>query len=289
MNTKVLEKVFGKQIATSEEIYKGIFKEVSEKKSEYMIFLTPGEFVKIGLEKGAAWINEYLTNETIQRVYLANVTGYFRMIKWIQGIEVGMEKENYLVFSASARGFLEATTDYYDAMENILLTIAENFNLMKSALNGKVDDRIVSYGELENILLHFQEANKNNGKNDPMLKPKSAKAYMESDNLKHLNLYECYGELCETTHPAKSSLDFFIDDMNSVYSIDLSKDSEMIEEFLSKYADKFSELLERCENLIIISLQLLNRFGIDKYSIKFLSQVDTSKVKVWNKINQYIA
>lgn len=244
------------------------------------------QFRRIGIEKGAAWVNAYWCHEILQRIYFASLTGYMRMHRWMQGISQGIEMNNYLIFSASARGFLEAATDYYDAMENIPLFIAENFKIMKVSLEGKVNYIVYGFDELEERLLHFQEANKEAGKSALLLKPKTAKAYMESNNLIHLDLYRCYSELCEITHPAKSSLDLFIDDTDYIYSFNMQKDEIMINDFLTKYSAKFAELFERTENLCIITLQIVNKFRVDELTLEYINGIDTSMIRIWEKINK---
>lgn len=75
---------------------------------------------------------------------------------------------------------------------------------------------------------------------------------MEGLRLKPLNLYSCYSELCETTHPAKQSLDMFLSENQYIYTIDIAKDEKLITDFISRHSCELSELCERAENLCFV-------------------------------------
>jgi hypothetical protein len=287
IDNNILKSLFGKAYDNSNVIYKMITDEINKNKFEYF-YLTPEAFREMGKKKGASWINQYSCNEILQRIYFATITGYLRQSRWIEGICNGANTSNYLAFAASLRGFLESVTDYYDALYRIPLTLAEQYKLINRALKGEVTDFIITYKEIEDILLHFQEANKNDGKTYLLLNPKFAKAYMENEHLKHLDLYQCYGELCEITHPAKNSLELFIDEKNYFYSFNNEKDKILIKDFICRHSERFSELFMRFENLCIINLQLLNLFKIDRFYSKSVESINTEGIKIWEKINQYI-
>lgn len=287
MNITILNQVFGEIARSSNEIYEMIIDEISKNKNEY-VYMSMEAFQLNGITKGAGWVNEYMAHEILQRIYFATLTGYLRQCKWMEGICQGIETNNFMLFSSSARGFLESATDYYDALEDIPLTLAENYKLFCEALSGHVNEKIIGFGAIEDKLLHFQEANKAEGKNNSNLKPKTAKEYMESKNLKRLDLYSCYGELCEITHPAKQSLDCFIDEKNYIYTINLNKDEEEIKTFLKKYSHKYSELLMRTENVCIITFQMINLFKIERLYLYSADKINTKSVKIWDKINSYI-
>lgn len=288
MDVKILSQIFG-EIAESSNVIYGMISEELRKNRYGYVYMSMEAFQLLGKEKGVEWINEYMTHETLQRIFIATLTGYLRQHKWIEGICQGIKLNNYLLFASSARGFLEAASDYYDALEVIPLVLAEQYKLFVKALNGKVNDMIIGFNDIENRLLHFQEANKRDGKNNSNLIPKTAKEYMESKNLKEMDLYSCYGELCEVTHPAKQSLEYFLEENdNFVYTIKLEKDKYKINAFLIKYASKYSELLMRTENLCIIIFKIINLFNIKELYLIAADKIDTRTIKLWEKIESYI-
>ncbi|WP_423055630.1 hypothetical protein [Acetobacterium carbinolicum] len=282
----ILKNIFG-DTSASREFHKMILNDINNNKFQYC-YLSIESFKKVSIKEGMGWTNQYMSTEILQRIYFATITGYLRQYRWIEGIYNGIETSNYLVFAASLRGFLESVTDYYDALYNIPLNLAEQYELVNKALRGEITDYIINYKELENILLHFQEASKNSLKTDPLYNPKTAKAYMESKHLKPLNLYKCYCELCEITHPAKDSLELFIDENNFLYSFNNNKDKDLIEEFMNRHSEKFSELHMRFENLCIINLKLLNLFKIDKFCTVSVESIDTDGIILWTKIKKYV-
>lgn len=288
MDKEILKLIFGEASENSCEMHKMIVDEIS-KNNYYYAYLDNEAFLELVKKRGVAWANKCVTLETFQRLYLATITGYLRQCKWIDGICQGFKANNFLLFSSSARGFLEAATDYYDALENIPFSFADSYNLLSSAISEEVDDKILSFEEIEENLLHFQEANKAEGRNEPILRPKTAKEYMESKNLKQLNLYDCYSELCEVTHPAKHSLDFFFDNNNNILTINLNKDRDSINQFTNKYSTQYSKLLNRTENLCILIFKTINLFNIEELYMKTADNFNMDSIKGWEKIQKRIS
>lgn len=287
MDENILKNFFGDLTGISNWLYKEIVDEINKNKYKYAYLSWESIEYKLKVND-IAFVNSYMTFEILQRLYLSTLTGYLRQCKWIDGICQGIKVDNYILFSSSARGFLEASSDFYDALEDIPLSLAENYKLLCKAIEGKVDYEIIDFHEIEDRLLHFQEANRQNGKNDSKLKPKSAKLYMESRNIKQLDLYECYSELCEVTHPAKQSLDWFFEENNYILTINLNRDKECIDKFVNKYTKKYTELLMRTENLCIIIFKMINLFKIKGIYLPFIEKVDISSLRIWNKIKKYI-
>lgn len=288
MDENILIKIFGDYAKDSNWFYEKLIDEMSKNKYKYAYLSLQIIEQKIK-DNDIAFVNKYMTLEILQRLYISTLSGYLRQCKWIDGICHGIRNNNYILFSSSARGFLEASTDFYDALENIPLTVAENYKLLNDAILGAIDYEVIGFKEIEDRLLHFQEANKKNGKSDPNLKPKSAKSYMESRNIKQLDLYECYSDLCEVTHPAKQSLDLFFDENNYVLTINLNRDKENIEKFINKYTNKYAELLMRTENLCIIIFKVINLFKIDGLYLNVVDHFDMKSIKLWKKIETYIS
>lgn len=162
MDAKILEPLFGGRIGYSIDIYENVKREVSEKKNEYM-YLSQEAFTQIGIVKGAAWTNSCFTYETLQRLFLACVTGHFRMYKGIEGIEQSLSINNYLVFCSTTRGFMEAASDFY-YLEDIPAQLIDRFEEFRMAIAGKKDKSIIDLEQIEELLLHYQEASDANRK-----------------------------------------------------------------------------------------------------------------------------
>ena len=286
MDKASLKFVFGEVAEYSLEVYRRIRQEICNNKYQYIFYSNEG-FISEALKNGPGWTNQYYCMEILQRIYLASLTGYFRQQKWLDGVCSGVSTNNYILFCSSIRGFLEAATDYYDALECIPLTLAENFKLMSKAVKGEITDSIIGFEELENILLHFQEASRQSQEAGRIYSPKSAKAYMESKNLKSLNLYECYGDLCEVTHPANSSLNLFLNADDYIYTF-ADQDTKLMQSFVDKYSKPLSDLYMRVENICVITLQVLNLFQIEMYYSQAAASLNTENLKIWDKIHRLI-
>lgn len=278
--------VFGYEAKNYAEISKLIFDEISSNKSEYS-YIENSKFLLLALEKGIGWANKTLAFETLQRAYIATITGYLRQSRWIHGIITGIEVENYHVFTSAMRGYLESATDLYDGLYPVPFTLAENYKMMESALSGEFDEGIIKPEKLEDILIHFQEARKKHEYTENFYSPKSARKYMETDHLKHLDLYKCYGKLCEVTHPAGDSLDVFLINRNYKYSF-VEDDTRKINKFIDEHIGQFSELFMMTDNLCIIILKLINKFNIDKIYSNSVEKVNLSSIKAWNQIEYMI-
>lgn len=285
VDVNILKIVFGETCACINDTNKMITDEINKNKSKF--FYLSNEFFEESIKKnGVGWANRYLSTEILQRFFFATITGYLRQHRWIEGIYIGITSSNYLSFAASMRGFLESVTDYYDALYNLSLILAEHYEILNKAIKGEVTDYFLCFKELEDKLLHFQEASRNSIQADTLYKPKTAKSYIENDHLKDLNLYKCYGELCEITHPAKGSLELFFNS-NNIISFNNKKDKDLIREFSNRYSDEFSELYMRFENISIINLKLLNLFEIEQFCVKSVDSINTDEIVLWNKIKNY--
>ncbi|WP_186269510.1 hypothetical protein [Clostridium argentinense] len=159
--------------------------------------------------------------------------------------------------------------------------------MMKNALSGEFLEGIVRPGKLEDTLIHFQEARKNHEYTEEFYSPKSARKYMDTDHLKHLELYKCYGELCQITHPAGDSLDVFLINQDYKYSF-IEDDTKKINKFIEEHTWQFSELFMLSDNLCLLILKLLNKFSINQLYSHSVDKVNLSDIKAWKRIEKMI-
>lgn len=282
--------IFGEYFdsAKIEDIINSIYSELQDNTYEYGylnidvytdIMKQGNEGVKLGM-----YVYYY---EIIQRAYLTAVTGFLRFYNWINGVEYSLSSNNTIIFASSLRGLIESSCDLYDALENIPLNLAEHFKLIKSALNKELE-KVCVVKDIEDQLIHFQYTSKKNktnysGVNKNIYNPKSAKDYISSTNLEHLDLYKCYSDLCEITHPAENSISIFINNKGNVLSINTGSSDE-IKKFVSSYSKDLSELLERTFNLLIIFFKTINLFNIEKLTLKYLENINCTSIPMWKKI-----
>lgn len=291
----IKKNIFGKNFNSIPTIIDGITSEIQSNKNYYG-FLDQAcynsLFEKELLEtKEASESMKIYWFEMLERTYLSSVTGFLRFYHWLNGVEASLNSNNIILFESSLRGLLESSCDLYDALENLPITLANNFNIINLAITGKLHNIAVSK-EIEDLLIHFQYASKQNSKlysdiNNSIYRPKSAKSYITSTNLSPLNLYECYSKLCELTHPAADSLSVFITNENNLLSINTNTE-HLIDDFISSYSPPLSQLIERTFNLLLLLFKTLNYFNIEALSLKYVNNINCESIPAWKKISNLI-
>jgi hypothetical protein len=146
-------------------------------------------------------------SEIIQRLHACSATTLLRLKKWIEAIQIAFEAENYYGFCASIRGLIEACSDSFYTLGNVIYPIAENFNQIRNATKGE-SNKILLCESIENHLIHYLLARKlTQAEKDSFPDSHNAKQvrkYLES--LNNDNAIELYSELCQVSHPSTMSL-----------------------------------------------------------------------------------
>ena len=281
------EKIFGEGSNYYSEISDNVIKEIKNEKTSKIkfSFTDVNFFEKVLLENGIEVSMKLYWVETMQRIYLATISGYLRQYDWVQGINLAYNANNYNLFCAAVRSFMEASCDMYYSLAAIPLTVSSIAEPIKQAFAGELSEILIS-PEMEQSLLHFQEAKKRKKENDTpsYLYPETARTYLEHPHLRNLNLYKTYSELCEITHPAKQSLNIFLNEDNYEYSFIINSEAN-IAEFIKQNKYQLKELYMYTNNILILLLKTLNYFGADYYT-KAVDTVNCETIPMWSKIRQ---
>lgn len=231
--------------------------------------------------------NKIYWEEILLRSHFTSVTSILRNEKWLRGINVSIETNNYLLFAASLRGYLESVTDSYYSLLNTPFDLACNFKNIKSALNGDQDRLLVSE-RLEETLIHYQFASKSKE-----IKPLFATKYIEIfDKYGDNDTKALYSKLCEVAHPAKDSIYCFVDkivvsDEFEYTTTNINMDSKHIEKIMNDYSDVIIQLLKMSISAPIICLRILNLFKCELVESQFLDDCLINKLideNIWEKI-----
>ncbi len=141
----------------------------------------------------------------LEMVHLSSIAGILRTLDWLNGISLGIERENYLVFASSFRGALESAGDIWYSLNKVPYTLAQNYTNISLALNKQTTGKTYISTDLEELLIHFNWArvlDRNEMSPDSHM-AKSNRYYIEAlEKTGGANLLNLYAELCQITHPA---------------------------------------------------------------------------------------
>ena len=106
-------------------LYSDVVNIMEHKKYQYMDTNSYFGLYVEGLFKGNVRdLQKIYWEEMLQRIHFAAVTSIIRSPKWLEGVRVGIETKNLIVFSSSFRGFLEATVDSWYSLESMPTSMA---------------------------------------------------------------------------------------------------------------------------------------------------------------------
>ena len=247
------------------------------------------EFRKLLLRDVSEGMRVYWT-ETLQRAHLAAVTAILRSRRWLSGVAHAVIENNFLVFSASFRGLMESGADASTAFLGTPLTLAHLHPSITECLAGRATTILVS-SELENDLIHYSHARHLN-KSERANVPTSHQARRVQEYLNIFgdqnadNVRQCYGDLCDLTHPGASSVWMWLaseDLTGSVYRLSTHQDEALIAGFLRQYATVPFELLMFAFNGPLIALNVLNYFSIEELHTPQLLNWNLNGIPAWTK------
>jgi len=233
--------------------------------------------------------------EILMRTHFTSVTSMLRNNKWINGIELSIESENLLVFASTLRGFLEAVSDSYFSLSSAATGLAENFCNIEKSIIGK-QNRFFTAGGLEEDLLHFEFASKNDKSGLPNNKPLNVSTYIESiDLFGDAKIKELYSILCELSHPSSKSVTCFtstIKDGDNGYILTCNNlDKQRIITILQDYQNSVIYLLKLSFATPLACLKVMNLFNFEDVKSSYIQDCMFNKLigdNGWNNFQKLI-
>lgn len=224
--------------------------------------------------------------EIFYRCHMSSYSGLKRLLDWVSIIE--QSSENFISYCSGLRGLMECAGDTYDGLSAIAITLGENKQVIKMAING-LQNEIVINQDLEDKLIHFTHASKEYAQTTKIKNhiPKKPYEYVRAlENGSTMKFYEYYSFLCELTHPAGTSLGYNFDenDKNELF-FNPSKDKTLVANSFLRDKDMIIEILMKGFNPITLLIKTINLFKIETMYSRYADKV-VLNVPGWERITR---
>lgn len=281
-----MEKVFGKQNVPFFEIMFNVRNGIQQRKYQFMDYDVYMEL----LHKNHKLANKQYTVEIFERIHLASAISILRNLKWYEAINQAYVSKNFLAFASSFRGLIESTGDTVYSLQNMSITLAENYTLFCEVLEGRREELVISK-ELEDLLIHFTHARKlkKGEATEESHKAESAAKYVRQLEVFMKGYLDFYSDLCKIIHPARDSVFAFINEENYSIRIQKEKDKENIEELIKSKKELIELLPQLSFNGALLNLKTLNLFPYINTKTLVLNSVDLNNLAGWGKIETLIS
>jgi hypothetical protein len=248
-------------------------------------FVTQEE-LKESLEKSPKSGNQIYWMELFYRCHMSSYSGLKRLLDWVAIIE--QSSDNFIAYCSGLRGLMECAGDTYDGLSAIAITLGENKELLKNAIEGNLGEIAINQ-ELEEKLIHFTHASKPYSKETGLNyhKPKQAQEYVKAlEAGSSINFYDYYGFLCELAHPAGTSLGFNFEETSEGEMIfNPKRDSQLVSDAINRDKELIIELLMRGFNPITLLIKTMNLFQVEDMFSKYADGI-TINFPAWKRINK---
>jgi hypothetical protein len=228
-------------------------------------------------------------SEMVMRSHMAAATAILRSRRWTDAVLTAALSKNLLAFAAALRGLIESAADVSDALMPIPRTLARDRARINEALSGR--SKVVFLVEgLEDLLIHYAYARKlDKGQSAP----KSHKVRLVRDYIQILEkgqvprVVECYGKLCDLTHPGASSVHMWLAAKSDLeLELETDGDAGQIGWLLAEYEQMFPKLLMFAFNLPIVTLAVLNYLDLPEFHTPELKGWNLSGIGMWRDVEK---
>ena len=252
-------------------------------------FMDDGEFKDLLLRDLGEGMRIYWY-EILQRSHLTAVTAILRSRRWLSGVVQARTGNNLLVFASAFRGLMESAADASTALIGTPLTLAHLHPSIDEALRGSATNVTIT-SEVEDELIHYAHARRLTASERSNL-PRSHEARQTREYLQIFGdqnadlVRQCYGDLCELTHPAASTVAMWLalDDQNGLeFSLLPHQDEAFIAGLLRDYSAVPLELLMFAFNGPVTTLNILNYFPVEDFHTPKLLNWNLDGIPAWVK------
>ncbi len=225
--------------------------------------------------------------EILYRCHFCASATLMRSNRWANGVISAYNDQNYFSFCANLRGFLESSADSYEGIGNVAASLAGKFRAICQILAKDPAAVIVSSPAIQDQLIHFSHGRKvGKGEQVPDThKAKHVRDYLALFDTTDKSVNDLYGDLCEVTHPASSSVSAFasVTERGDVHLI-VPDDKKLIDGIIVRHLKDAWYLFDLSINPALVLLKFLNYFKVDEVKTPALEEVDLTNIQVWREI-----
>ena len=235
-------------------------------------------------------MNRIVWREILLRAHLVVSASLYRTCRLLDATAREYRASNLPGWASCTRALLEAVGDSSDALRAIPGTLAEHHIFIRGCLSGRQRE-LSGSTELEERLIHFSHARKlKSGEKDRA--PPSHEAKSAIEYIRQIGTPEAltlYGELCEYSHPAASSVEYLFSGVGegSSFRVDPSRDEHKIESLIRAYRTVLEDVLMIGFNPILLSLRVFHTFKVFP-NIPELRDVNFSTIPAWATIERQL-
>ncbi|MBI3740925.1 MAG: hypothetical protein HY257_04110 [Chloroflexi bacterium] len=283
--------VFGKDASSFIPVLQKVVRKLGTYRYNFFLEDEFGKILSKDIRKGLQiyWL------EILYRAHLSAASSLVRSHRWIDGILLEKEHDNYHAFMGCFRGFLESAADTFDAFQFITAELAQAHTVISQAVVGNLNQMILA-PHLEEQLIHFTHAREIS---KGTTAPESHRAKRTKDYLESLvftpdkQIAECYHELCEVTHPAAASVMCFLNLEQATsgmkYKFDPNFDRGLILDFCESYSDIMLRVMSLGISPPLATLRLLNEFPVRELHTVGINGSGIETTLVWKEIQEKLA
>jgi hypothetical protein len=200
---RALEQVFGPEVGSHVALLERVVPSLEGTKYQFM---PETEFVPLLTSDIPAGMRVYW-RELLFRAHWGAASSLLRALRWLSGIEDGVNRHNLIVLTACMRGFLESSADTSDGLNGVHDGLADAYDVIADALAGRI--KVIATHDAEEKLLHFTFASRGSEREGAVYQAKSVPKYLDKLRAEEPALGDLYGLLCDIVHPgARSVLSF---------------------------------------------------------------------------------
>lgn len=235
-------------------------------------------------------MNRIVWQEILLRAHLTVSASLYRTCRLLDATAREYRASNLPGWASCTRALLEAVGDSSDAMRAIPGTLAAHHLFIRGCLSGR-ERELSGSMELEERLIHFSHARKLK-RGEKERTPPSHEAKSASEYIRQIGLPEAltlYGDLCEYSHPAASSVEYLFSGVGegSSFRVNPSRDEHKIQSLIRAYRAVFQDVLMIGFNPILLSLRVFHAFKFFP-NIPELRDVNFSTVPAWATIERHL-